>query len=313
MDDNAIRTSSKFKQMVYAVYEIIQRKLYKTLDMNVETYFKRKWGISRAQVYRFHNSAMIIKELEEFPIQPSRERYCRLLKKITRTPDDRKRLWQAVLEAVAYEDHLITSTIITREWSKINGDAETRGPSPTETASNAASGRSTPLNGSMETLSAAASMLATTRSAGFQNLIARGSNTPSPSASTDSRLSNIGRQENLPERRNSNYTGTLMPEIRDQGISYFRSAPSMRRNSGSQMQLQRSGSDYSFRTTLPPLRNVSSNRGIEEHHLSRGPVQAQPKPVTEQRTRSPGDKNNGNQTQPSTKNPKAGSLNFILN
>jgi hypothetical protein len=101
-----------------AVYDIIENKLYRDRNLNVENYFKTYWKISRAQgwfcircfshnythehtymngfdctAYRLYNCAVILKEMEGFAILPLRERYCRILKKLCKTPEERRELW----------------------------------------------------------------------------------------------------------------------------------------------------------------------------------------------------------------------------
>lgn len=114
--------SSRFKETVLAVYDIIDQKLYRDKQQNIESYFKKYWNISRAQAYRLYNCGAIVKELEEFPVQPSRERYCRILKKITKTADDRRRLWAAVLEQIKDNEASLSSNLITTVWERLSGD-----------------------------------------------------------------------------------------------------------------------------------------------------------------------------------------------
>ncbi len=45
--------SKIFKDTVTAVHRIVQEKLYKNYSPSLEAYFKEKWKMSRAQVYRY--------------------------------------------------------------------------------------------------------------------------------------------------------------------------------------------------------------------------------------------------------------------
>eukprot|EP00158_Paraphelidium_tribonemae_P007658 Partr_v1_DN28317_c1_g1_i1_m79306 len=124
--DDPSRTS-RFRETVLAVYDIIEQKLYKETNMNIETYFKTHWNISRAQAYRLYNCGSIVRDLSEYEIQPSRERYCRILKKVTGNKEDLKRLWGEVLRRVENKESLISSSLITSVWNSMmvkEGDQE---------------------------------------------------------------------------------------------------------------------------------------------------------------------------------------------
>ncbi|ORZ41500.1 hypothetical protein BCR44DRAFT_1457064 [Catenaria anguillulae PL171] len=54
-----------FKATVNAVSAIVAEKLYKCRDMSLEDYFRTKFRISRAQVYRVVDSATVLRDLEE--------------------------------------------------------------------------------------------------------------------------------------------------------------------------------------------------------------------------------------------------------
>ena len=51
----------QFKETAMAIFNIVDSKLYKSRSNSLESYFRHRWQISRAQVYRFYNSARIIK------------------------------------------------------------------------------------------------------------------------------------------------------------------------------------------------------------------------------------------------------------
>ncbi|KAI8824084.1 uncharacterized protein EV422DRAFT_305975 [Fimicolochytrium jonesii] len=61
--DNNRQKQKRFKRTVTAVHSIVTHKLYKSKASSLETYFRDAWKISRAQVYRFLDCAIILKVL----------------------------------------------------------------------------------------------------------------------------------------------------------------------------------------------------------------------------------------------------------
>jgi len=59
--DELSRKAAKFKRTVMAVHAIVTQKLYKSRSSSLETYFRDSWKISRAQVYRFLDCALVLK------------------------------------------------------------------------------------------------------------------------------------------------------------------------------------------------------------------------------------------------------------
>ncbi|KAI8913057.1 hypothetical protein DFJ77DRAFT_466620 [Powellomyces hirtus] len=117
-DDNR-KKQKRFARTVLAVHTIVSKKLYKTKANSLEAYFRDAWKISRAQVYRFLDCAVILKQLESFPKQPCRERLCRSLKRVAKNRADIHTLWSAVLERVNNEHESVTSTIINNVWREL--------------------------------------------------------------------------------------------------------------------------------------------------------------------------------------------------
>ncbi|KAJ1566181.1 hypothetical protein HK405_010812, partial [Cladochytrium tenue] len=72
--------------------------------------------ISRAQVYRFLDCAVVLKQLRDFRKIPTRERLCRSLKRFAKSRTDLRLLWARVLEAASGNDIEITSTMIASVW-----------------------------------------------------------------------------------------------------------------------------------------------------------------------------------------------------
>ena len=56
LEDHKVRL---FKRTVLAVNSVVQRKVYKRYCNSLETYFKDYWNMSRAQVYRYMDCAII--------------------------------------------------------------------------------------------------------------------------------------------------------------------------------------------------------------------------------------------------------------
>lgn len=124
-DARANKSSQKnFRETVFAIYDIIDQRLYKVKNLSVERYFRSRWDISRAQAYRFHTCATVIKvsswidwvmtiqELVGFATLPARERLCRFLKRFAVTAEERRRLWAALIECSRGNDSLLTSKYI---------------------------------------------------------------------------------------------------------------------------------------------------------------------------------------------------------
>ena len=55
------RKQKRFKRTVMSIHAIVTHKLYKAKSSSLELYFKDSWNISRAQVYRFLDSAWVLK------------------------------------------------------------------------------------------------------------------------------------------------------------------------------------------------------------------------------------------------------------
>lgn len=55
------RKQDRFRRTVLAVDQIVNQKLYKSKSSSLEQYFRDVWKISRAQVYRFIDSACVLK------------------------------------------------------------------------------------------------------------------------------------------------------------------------------------------------------------------------------------------------------------
>ena len=51
----------EFKDTCFAILRIVNNKLYRPISNSLELYFKKRFGVSRAQVYRLYESAAILK------------------------------------------------------------------------------------------------------------------------------------------------------------------------------------------------------------------------------------------------------------
>jgi hypothetical protein len=54
------KSNPNFVKTVLAVFRIVDDKLYRVRAHSLEQYFKERWQISRAQVYRFYNCARVL-------------------------------------------------------------------------------------------------------------------------------------------------------------------------------------------------------------------------------------------------------------
>ncbi|KAJ1560696.1 hypothetical protein HK096_007572 [Nowakowskiella sp. JEL0078] len=117
-DDNQ-KKHSRFRRTVFAVHTIVSSKLYKSKSTSLEAYFRDSWKISRAQVYRFLDCAIVLKQLDGFSILPGRERLCRSLKQFGRNKNNIRKLWNSVLIKVGPEHETITSATVSQAWGNL--------------------------------------------------------------------------------------------------------------------------------------------------------------------------------------------------
>ncbi|KAJ3013254.1 hypothetical protein HKX48_005857 [Thoreauomyces humboldtii] len=117
--DDSRKKQKRFKRTVLAVHRIVTHKLYRTKARSLEAYFRDAWKISRAQVYRFLDCAVILKQLDDFTEQPCRERLCRSLKRVAKNHADLNKLWESVLLKVNDDHEAVTSTIINAVWAEL--------------------------------------------------------------------------------------------------------------------------------------------------------------------------------------------------
>ncbi|KAI9140051.1 hypothetical protein BKA69DRAFT_593658 [Paraphysoderma sedebokerense] len=96
--NNPETRKSTFRKTVECIQQIVTLKLYRAKCNSLETYFASEWKISRAQVYRFLDCAVILEDLADFEEVPCKERLCRALRKLTKSKEDLRRLWSAVLQ-----------------------------------------------------------------------------------------------------------------------------------------------------------------------------------------------------------------------
>ncbi|KAJ3376080.1 hypothetical protein GGF31_000147 [Allomyces arbusculus] len=133
--DDRHKKQRRFQRTVEAIFNIVQNKLYKARSSSLENYFRDTWRISRAQVYRFLDSAVILRELADFPDTPTRERLCRSLKKLTKNRQNRRVLWQAVLDKYGpAERDSVTSTAISNIWRALIKEGKVDPNAPPEVA-----------------------------------------------------------------------------------------------------------------------------------------------------------------------------------
>lgn len=117
--ESCAKKQNRFRRTVLAVYNIVSQKLYKRKASSVEVYFREAWRISRAQVYRFLDCAEVLKQLEDFPEQPCKERLCRSLKRLAHNRENIRILWVSVLKRVTNSNQTVTSTVISSVWEEL--------------------------------------------------------------------------------------------------------------------------------------------------------------------------------------------------
>lgn len=57
---------TEFFDTCMAISQIVNNKLYRCISPSLEGYFKKKWSVSRAQVYRLYESSSILKVISKF-------------------------------------------------------------------------------------------------------------------------------------------------------------------------------------------------------------------------------------------------------
>jgi hypothetical protein len=93
----------EFKETCYAIKEIIHSKLYRFTHPNLEQYFLKTFGTSRAQVYRLLDAYHVLYELRDFKRIPHRYRVCKELKSHCATTEELRRSWNAIVNACSSE------------------------------------------------------------------------------------------------------------------------------------------------------------------------------------------------------------------
>ena len=61
-----VEKNERFRKTALAVHEIVSRRAYKNEYTSLEAYFRAKWRMSRAQVYRFMDAAYVY----QVPLSP---------------------------------------------------------------------------------------------------------------------------------------------------------------------------------------------------------------------------------------------------
>ncbi|KAJ3123986.1 hypothetical protein HK098_001472 [Nowakowskiella sp. JEL0407] len=125
--DDINQKQNRFKRTVIAVHAIVSHKLYKSKSSSLEAYFRDSWKISRAQVYRFLDCAVVLKQLDGFTDLPCRERLCRALKQLARSRQDIRKLWDSVLRKAGNDQDSITSSMIGQVWAVLLANGEVTG------------------------------------------------------------------------------------------------------------------------------------------------------------------------------------------
>ena len=107
-----------FFETVAGVHEIVKSRLYRSEANSLESYFNIRWGISRAQVYRYMDCYFVLNQLEGFEELPARERLCRSLKKCAKNEEDMRKLWEYTL-VLAGDERPIPTQLIQDAWNHL--------------------------------------------------------------------------------------------------------------------------------------------------------------------------------------------------
>lgn len=107
-----------FLETVGGVHEIVTSRLYRCEATSLESYFNSRWGISRAQVYRYMDCYFVLNQLHGISELPGRERLCRSLKKCAKTERDMRRLWESTL-ILAGDERPIPTQLIHDAWTEL--------------------------------------------------------------------------------------------------------------------------------------------------------------------------------------------------
>ncbi|KAI9140432.1 hypothetical protein BKA69DRAFT_1125690 [Paraphysoderma sedebokerense] len=131
-------SAARFLRTIAAVNTIVQSKLYRIKSISLEDYFKKTFNISRAQVYRLIDCAIVVKDLEGLtwgdvgvdpetcpspffsthglgnraskdtliPV-PLRQRVCRALKTLDGGSHSRKSVWMEILKRCVKDERKV--------------------------------------------------------------------------------------------------------------------------------------------------------------------------------------------------------------
>ncbi|ORY84520.1 hypothetical protein LY90DRAFT_663555 [Neocallimastix californiae] len=92
----------KFLSFIKNIQNTIETKNYKKEGYTFDSFVKKNWNITKAQIYRYLIAAKILDQLKEFEILPNYERLCRCIAKLAKTPEQVKLLWKTVLDKVSF-------------------------------------------------------------------------------------------------------------------------------------------------------------------------------------------------------------------
>ncbi|KAI8811285.1 hypothetical protein BJ742DRAFT_769222 [Cladochytrium replicatum] len=129
-EDHALR-ETRFRMTVAAINEVVLNKKYKRKSQSLEAYFKEQWNMSRAQVYRFVDCGIVLKQLDGLERTPTRERICRSLKRVAKSAHDMRTLWTTVLNRAGGNPESVSSALINSEWEELSSCGKVSGLSDT--------------------------------------------------------------------------------------------------------------------------------------------------------------------------------------
>jgi len=112
----------KFLSFIKNIQNTIETKNYKKEGYTFDSFVKKNWNITKAQIYRYLIAAKILDQLKEFEILPNYERLCRCIAKLAKTPEQVKLLWKTVLDKVVNRYDEINSSYVTKIWNELCQD-----------------------------------------------------------------------------------------------------------------------------------------------------------------------------------------------
>ncbi|TPX46439.1 hypothetical protein SeLEV6574_g03240 [Synchytrium endobioticum] len=115
--------AAAFKRSVIGLQKIVSEKLYRVMAASVQSYFKNRFELTRAQAYRFIDCAVVLDHLTGLK-HPTRERLCRCLKKVCTSRQDMRSVWLKALAERQNDPERVNSSLIEVIAAELKHDRE---------------------------------------------------------------------------------------------------------------------------------------------------------------------------------------------